>query len=194
GQAFHFFDLQSAATYIVEGRPARPQLDGPAGKTAAGCLFPRTFTERARASERWRASLRSVCCATRISKDLYNDVNGGREERQHGRSAHPLRQFSEDGPEFQEKVGGFADISGAVGVRCYGDAGFPGDLRGAAICETVLGPECAVAGNHAVHAGSRDPCAALCPGRTCGRRGGAFFVVEMEGYRPRRTIHRPRHT
>ena len=34
---------------------------------------------------------------TRFPKDLYHYADGGREERQHGRSAEPLYQFSADG-------------------------------------------------------------------------------------------------
>ena len=103
GQAVNFSDLQSAVSDTAEGRPAGPEFAGPADQTAAGRVFPRAPAECAGAGERWRVALRCVCGAGSFPKDLYDDVNGGREERQHGRSADPLHQFSAAGADVSRK-------------------------------------------------------------------------------------------
>ena len=187
-QGFNFPDLQPATVNAAESRIASFRFDGSAGQTAKGCLFPRIVAERARAGKRWRTSLRSVCRAARVSEDLHNHADGWGEERQHGRGAHSLRQFSEDGADFQEKIGGFAYISGAIGVGCFCDAYFPGDLRCPAVRKALLGPECAVAGDHAVDARNGDACPARRTNDIGRPRTDDFSFMEMESNGTRRAV------
>ena len=67
-----------------------------------------------------RAVVGGIFGAERFPQDLHDHADGGREERQHGRSADPLHQFSAHGVDLQEEAGGFAGVSGAAdhhGVR-----------------------------------------------------------------------------
>ena len=50
-----------------------------------------------------------------FSQDLHQHPDGGRKERQHGRSAHPLHRLPEDGADLQEEVGGLAGVSDPAG-------------------------------------------------------------------------------
>ena len=70
-------------------------------------------------------------------QDLHHHADGGREERQHGRSAGPLHRLPAAGADFQEEAGGVAGVSRAAGHDGAGHAGISGDLRGARVCQAL---------------------------------------------------------
>ena len=129
-----------------------------------------------------------------FSKNLYQHADGGREERQHGRSALALHRVSEDGADFQEKAGGFAGVSDSAGDGRVVDAGFPGHLRGAAVCQALSGYGRATAGDHADHAEYRKQRAKILSDFRDWGGGCAAGLLAVEEDRSRGGTRRPRHS
>ena len=168
GQAGTVSHFQLAIPYLDQSRAADPEFFGFADQAPAGSVSAKPVAECARPGQGRGVALRRFFRSGSVSQDLHQHLDGGREERQHGRSAHPLHCFSADGADLQEEIGGLAGVSDPAGHRGFANAGVPGYVCGAAVRQALSGYGCATADHHADHAEYRESRAKIfSSGRGC---------------------------